>query len=161
MLAAGEPSKQLTWYAGYASLVAAEHFRRRNDFESALKAYERGIAYYERNIADVPEARDNCDHFIALAHAGRARVTLERGDLETATNELLAAFKRRANSTGTMDGMSVTPGMTALLLKDKLAQAKKPELAAKLKTAMDALDPKLLAEPDFAGAAPQRGNRGR
>ncbi len=161
MLGSPDRSKQLTWFAGYASLVAAEQFRRRNDFESALAAYERGMAYYERNIADVPEGRDTCDHFIALAHAGRARVNLERGDLETATSELLSAFKRRANSTGTMDGMSVTPGMTALLLQSKLAQANKPELAAKLKVAMDALGPKLFAEPDFAGTAPQRGNRGR
>ncbi|HUR26635.1 MAG TPA: hypothetical protein VM509_00495 [Planctomycetota bacterium] len=161
MLAAESPSKQLTWFAGYASLVAAESHRRKHDFDNALAAYDRGIAHYERNIQDVPEGHDSCDHFIALAHAGRARVLIERGDLESATTELLAGFKRRAGSTGTLDGLNVTPGMTALLLKSKLAEAQKLELAAKLQAAMDALDPKLLEEPNFAAPTQGRGNRQR
>jgi hypothetical protein len=149
-LSAESPSTQLTWYAGYASLVAAEHFRRANRLDRALEAYEHGIAYYERNIAEAPEGRDVCDHFIALAHAGRARVLLERGELEGATADLLAAFERRAASTGTMDGLDITPGMTALMLKSRLAEARAPELSAKLAAAMDAMDPQLFAEPDFA-----------
>ena len=155
-------SRNLVWYAGYASLVAAETCRRLNDPTNALAAYERGIAFYERSLAEVPEGRIDCDHFVALARAGRARVLIERGELEAATNELLAGFARRAESTGTMDGMNVTPGMTAKLLHARLLEASKPELAARVKTAMDALDPKLLEEPDFAGTRQgPRGNRGR
>ena len=75
-------SRQLTWFAGYASLVAAENFRRRSDLDSAQVAYQRGIELFERNLADAPEGRDSCDHFIALAHAGLARIDLERGDLD-------------------------------------------------------------------------------
>ncbi len=161
-LAKSGHSKQLSWFAGYASLVAAENFRRRNEFDNALSAYSRGIAYYERNIADAPEGHDLCDHFIALAHAGRTRVLLERGDLEAATVEMLATFGRRADSTGTMDGLNITPGMTALMLHAQLVSAQKTVLATKLKSAMDALDQKLFAEPDFAGAGRARpGNRGR
>jgi hypothetical protein len=143
-------SSQLSWFAGYASLVAAEHFRRRGELDPALESYGRGIAHYEHCIAGLPESRDNADHYIALAHAGRARVLLERGELESATNELLAAFTRRAASTGTMDGLDITPGMTALMLQARLADAGEADLSAKLKTAMDAMDPALFAEPDFS-----------
>jgi hypothetical protein len=160
-LSAVSPSQQLTWYAGYASLVAAEHFRRANQLERALEAYQHGIAYYERNIADVPEGRDLCDHFIAMAHAGRARVLLERGELEGATTAMLAVFQRRAASTGTMDGLDITPGMTALMLKARLAETHATELARQLGAAMDAMDPQLFAEPDFARQGQsQRGTRG-
>ena len=158
-LAKPEPSKQLTWFAGYAELVAAETFRRRNDFEHALTAYQHGIDYYERNIAEVPDGRDSCDHFIALARAGRARVLLERGELEAAMTELLAAFQRRASTTGAMDGLNITPGMTALMLHSRLVAANKTELASKLQSTMDAMDQKLFAEPDFASQGAQRGNR--
>jgi hypothetical protein len=140
-------SKQLTWFAGYASLVAAEHYRRRSEFDNSLAAYQRGITYYERNIADVPQGRDLCDHFIALAHAGRSRVALERGDLEVATHELLAAFQRRPDSAATPDGLNITPVNTAKMLQAKLAQAQDETLGKQLQTALDALDPKLLEPP--------------
>jgi tetratricopeptide (TPR) repeat protein len=161
-LAEPAPSLQLTWFAGYASLVAAEQYRRRNSPSEALAAYERGIALYERSLAQVPEGREDCDHFIALARAGRARVMIERGELEQATRELLAGLERRPASTGTLDGLNWTPGMTAKLLHARLLEDSKPELAGKLKAAMDGLDSKLLEEPDFAGTRQgPRGGRGR
>jgi hypothetical protein len=147
MLAELGASKQLTWFAGYASLVAAEHYRRRSDNDNALAAYERGIKYYERNIADVPEGRDLCDHFIALAHAGRSRVALERGELDAATRELLASFQRRPDSAATPDGLNITPVNTAKMLQAKLVQAQNEPLGRELQTALDALDPKLLEPP--------------
>jgi len=140
-------SKQLTWFAGYASLVAAEHYRRRSEFDNAVAAYQRGIGYYERNIADVPQGRDLCDHFIALAHAGCSRVALERGDLEAATRELLASFQRRPDSAATPDGLNITPVNTAKMLQAKLAQAQNETLGKALQTSLDALDPKLLEAP--------------
>jgi hypothetical protein len=143
-------SRQLTWFAGYASLVAAENFRRRSELDSAQVAYQRGIELFERNLADAPEGRDSCDHFIALAHAGLARIDLERGDLDAATQQLLAAFGRRASSTGTMDGLDITPGMTALMLEARLAEAGETALSLRLGEAMDAIDPVLFEEPDFA-----------
>ncbi len=149
-VAAPNASPQESWFAGYASLVAAENFRRRKEPAAALAAYGRGIELYERNHGAVPEGRDVCDHFIALAHAGLARVQLERGDLQAATDAMLAAFQRRTASTGTMDGLDITPGMTALMLKSILAEKQATELSSRLNVAMDALDPALFAEPDFA-----------
>ncbi|MCC7014906.1 MAG: hypothetical protein IT454_20255 [Planctomycetes bacterium] len=159
-LEAADASPQLSWFAGYAALVAAEHFRRRSEFEKALAAYARGIGLYERNVAALPAGRDLCDHFIALAHAGRSRVALGQGALGLATDELLACFARRADSAATPDGLNITPIDTAKMLQAKLGQAGDGPRGATLQAALDALDPKLLEPPPSETRVPPRaGNR--
>ncbi|MFN0243487.1 MAG: hypothetical protein ACKVWV_11400 [Planctomycetota bacterium] len=143
---ASTPS-HITWYAGYASLVAAEHLRRESQFERAAAAYERAIASYQRSIELFPTERDGCLHYIALAHAGNARMALERGDLVSATSTLLSAFELRPESAASQDGLSITPIQTALMLRARLLDAGDAERAARVQAALDALDPKLLAPP--------------
>jgi len=140
-------ASQLTWFAGYASLVAAEHYRRRNRFDEALEAYERATKHYEENIALFPEARDNGDHYIALGHAGRARIALERGDLASATDLLIASFELRPDSAATQDGLGITPIASAKMLKARWLDANDEVAAARVQTALDALDPALLEPP--------------
>lgn len=163
MLAQPDARPQLSWFAGYAALVAAEHHRRRNELDRAVAAYDAGIAHYERNIEQVPGGADLCDHFIALARAGRSRIALERGDFERATDELLACFARRPDSAATPDGLNLTPADTARMLEAKLAEAQRPELAARLKEALSKLDPRLLelptSERNVPGNRPQRPQR--
>jgi hypothetical protein len=159
MLARPEATLQLSWYAGYAALVAAEHHRRRGEFEPARAAYDSGIAHYETNIKALPDGADLCQHFIALALAGRARMALEQGDLERATDELLASFSRRADSAATPDGLNLTPADTARMLEARLTDAKREDLLARLKEALAKLDPKLLELPTSERNVPGRGQR--
>src|SRR6185295_18065744 len=106
--------------------------------------YGRAIAHYERSIELVPEGRDTCLHFIAVAHAGSARVALERGDLELATHELIQSFEVRPDSASTLDGLNITAIMTSTMLKAKLTESGKNERVAELQRALDALDPKVF-----------------
>ncbi len=153
-----EPT-QLTWFAGYASLVAAEHHRRRSEFDAAVAAYERGIAHFEDNIERFPAGRDSCDHFIALGRAGLARVALEHGDLERATLALLDALHRRPDSAASEDGLGLTPIATAKMLKARLLDAGDEVRAASVQDALDALDPKLLEPPPAEPRDLRRGRR--
>jgi hypothetical protein len=159
LLAQPDASAQTTWFAGYAALVAAEHHRRRNELDKALAAYEVGVRHYERNMLLVPDGGDLCNHFVALALAGRARIALEQGDLERATNELLTSFERRAGSAATPDGLNLTPADTARMLKAKLDEAKRDDLTARLKAALAKLDPKLLELPTFERDVPTNRRR--
>jgi len=156
--AAGGAPTQLTWFAGYASLVAAEHHRRRNEFEAAAAAYARAIARYEKNGELFPDGRDNCLHFIALGYAGNSRVALERGDLAEATHDILKALELRPASAATPDGLNITPVMTAKMVEAKLLEAGDSERAAAVRAAMEALDPSLLEPPP--SELPGRGRRG-
>jgi hypothetical protein len=157
---AGGPPTQLTWFAGYASLVAAEHHRRRNEPEAALACYDRGIERYRRNAEAFPAGHASCDHFVALAHAGRARVELELGNLAAATDALLAGMAQSPDSSSTLDGLGLSPIMTAKMLHARLLDAGDAERAAAVQAALDALDPKLL-EPPPAEPANLDGRRRR
>lgn len=138
---------QLVWFAGYAALVAAEHHRRRSEFDEAVGAYERGIAHYERSIELFPETDDTSRHYIAMARAGLARVALEAGDLARATTQLVRGLELRPDSAASLDGLGFSPVMTAKMLAARLDEAGRAELAAELQGALDALDPKLLEPP--------------
>jgi tetratricopeptide (TPR) repeat protein len=160
--ASGGAPTQLTWFAGYASLIAAEHHRRRSEFDTAVEAYGRAIAHYQRNVELFPDGRDNCLHFIALSHAGQARLALERGELDSAAGELLTAFQVRPDSAATPDGLNITPIQTALMIKARLLDAGNEERAAGVQAGLDALDPKLLApSPTELQGSGRRGPRNR
>jgi len=143
-LAEADAPADLQWFAGYASLVAAEHHRRVGDVQKALAAYERGIAHYESFVVRVPDRRETTDHFVALALAGRARLALDRGDFEAATRDVLASFTRGPQAGATPDGLNITPVETAKMLSARLESAPNPTLLASLQAGMDALDPQLL-----------------
>ncbi len=147
------------WFAGYASIVAAEFERRVNKPAPAFEAYARAIAHYERAIAANPASRDSSDHYVALALAGQARIELERGDFEAALDGLLASFARRSESAATLDGLNLSPADTATMLRAKLVEAKRDELAATLQAALDKLDPRLLELPAYEREGPRGATR--
>jgi len=159
--AANAGATQLTWFAGYASIVAAEHHRRRSQFEEAIAAYDRAITFFERNTEDFPDGRDTCLHLIALSHAGKSRIALERGELDVAKRELLLCFQIRPNSAATLDGLGLSPVMTAKMLKAMLLEAGDAQGAEEVQAGMDALDPKMLEPPpsERQGSG-RRGRRG-
>jgi len=155
MLAKKDPPRNLEWFAGFASLIAAENHRRAGNAEKAKGAYERAIAHYDRNVAQYPESRDTSDHYVALALAGRARVEFEQGDLDQATSDVLAAFRRRPASAASLDGLNLSPVDTAKMLRSKLAEAKRTNLAKELQAGLDALDPKALELPAYEREVPE------
>lgn len=160
--AAGAERTQLDWFAAYASLVAAEHHRRRSEFEEAVASYRRATLRFGANAARIPSGRDTNEHFVVLAKAGLARLALERGELVEATDELLAAFALRPESVTTPDGLNLTPIQTALMLRARLLDAGDEPRAARVNAALDALDPRLLEPPPSERAGSRgRGSRGQ
>jgi len=147
LLGQGDPPPSFPWFAGLASLVAAEFHRRAGDEDAALAAYDRSIAHYEDAIRADPGSRETSDHNIALALAGKARVALEREQYETALDSLLASFVRRPEAAGALDGLNITPASTGKLLLSKLQELDRDGLAEKLRAALDQLDPDALTPP--------------
>jgi len=161
MLASADATPNLVWFAGYASMVAAEYYRRENAPAESWEAYGRAIEFYRRATETNPASRDSSDHYIAMAHAGRARCALDRRMEEDALTEILAAFERREASAADLDGMNLSAVATAKTLLNRLEEQDELELAARLRTALDALDPKLLELPAFEGASRAGAGRGR
>lgn len=147
-------SANLEWFAGYASLVAAEFHRRAGREAPAIAAYDRGIVHYERVIEKNPEGRASADHFIALALAGRARLAYEGADYERALAELLASFERKPEAAASLDGLNISPVDTAKMLRARLTEEKRDTLVATLQTALDKLDPELLKLPPYEREVP-------
>ncbi len=154
-MARSDSSPNIVWYAGYAALVEAEYRRRAGEPEQALEAYGRGIALYERAIEANPEGRDSCDHYIALALAGRSRLAFERGDHEKAVAQLLASLERRAQAAASLDGLGLSAVATAQMILARLVEEEREELAETVRAALDALDPELLELPAFERQGPR------
>jgi tetratricopeptide (TPR) repeat protein len=163
MLAEEGASSNLHWHAGLTSIVAAEFHRRAGDLDAAEAAYDRALTHYDRAIDANPESRDSSDHYAAMAIAGKARIALEKNDLDTALELVLAGIARHPEATDDLDGLNITPSMTANTLRARLAQAERTEQVARLDQALAELDPRLLEPPEYERATrpPQRGRRGR
>jgi tetratricopeptide (TPR) repeat protein len=149
MLAKPDAAPNLEWFAGYAALVAAEHYRRAGNVEAALTSYDHAIAHYQSGVEKNPDSVESANHYVAIALAGRARIALERGEFERATSEILAAFEKRPQSAATADGLNITPVETAKMLHSQLVQDSRQDLASKVQAGLDALDPKLLELPAY------------
>ena len=144
MLKEQEDPARIAPFAGAASVVAAEHYRRKGEFENARAAYGRAVAHHEIVVKAYPEWRAGSDVSIALALAGRARVAYELNDDAAALKDILASFGRSPDTAGTRDGMGITPGETGQMLLARLKKNAKAEDAASLEAALAKLDPELL-----------------
>jgi hypothetical protein len=158
----GSAPGQLTWFAGYAELVAAEQFRRRAELEPAGAAYGRALDLYARNAESFPAGEDSCRHYMALAHGGLARIALEQGDLAGATDALLTCLQVRPASAASQDGLGLSPVMTARMIQARLREQGDDARAARIQETLDALDPALLEPPpsELQGSG-RRGGRGQ
>lgn len=155
----------LGWFAAYASLVAAEFHRRDGKTALADPAYDRAIAAYDRVIEGHPDWKESCDHYAAIALAAKARLLIERNEPGPALELMLAAIERAPAAMGTLDGLNITPAMTALLLEEKLQDSGRQEGLEKLRAALAKVDPAFLQPPEYEREAapvdrrPQRGQR--
>ncbi len=159
LLAQPNAHPKLPWFAGYATLVVAEFHRRKGHRDEAMKAYDRAIAHFQAAIDTNPvEVEDSSRHFIAMAHAGKARIAYETGDDAKALEELLIAFRVRMRSANVLDGLNISAVDTAKMLRARLREAKDTTLLPRLERALADLDEDLLALPAYEGAGP-RGSR--
>lgn len=147
-------SASLEWYAGYASLVAAEFHRRAGDSGKATEAYGRALAHYAKVSYANPAIRDNAEHYAAIALGGLAKIAYERGDYATAVERLLEAFERKPESSASLDGLNVSAVDTAKLVRVRLRELKEEALLAKLQAGLDALDPIYLQLPAYEFEGP-------
>ena len=136
-----ERDPRLEGFAGYAFLVAAEHHRRRNEFDAARAAYGRALEWHGSQANAGGEHTDTALHSQCLALAGRARLALESGELAAATTGLLTALALRPASATVMDGLGLTPLATGLMLHARLLEAGDATRADELQRAMDAAVP--------------------
>jgi tetratricopeptide (TPR) repeat protein len=148
------PSPSMHWFAGYAGLVEAEFHRRRGLSSEALASYERAIDHYEQAIAGDYSMKATSDHYVAMAHAGRARVAFESEDYDTSLTEILECIRRKPDAFATPDGLNASPGDTARLLRARLRELERTEQGQQLQDAMDTLPKELLQLPAYEREAP-------
>lgn len=149
LLQSPQRGPNLEWFAGYAALVAAEYHRRNNDPDAAYRSYDDAILHYARGEDENPDLAQSVDHFVAMARAGRARLFLERGQLDEALAELLAAFESSPDSAGSLDGIGISAVATAQMLRARLLDAGRSDAADTLQAALDALPPETRLPPAF------------
>jgi len=153
-LARKDASPNLEWFAGYASLVVAEPERRAGAPEKAVAAYERAVEHYRLAVQKNPDSQESADHYVALAFAGKARLSLERGDLELAAHEILASFAYKPEAAATLDGLNLSPVDTAKMLHARAVEAGNEGVAKRVNDGLDALDPRLLELPAYEREVP-------
>lgn len=163
MLAKPGASTNLHLMAGYAALVAGEFHRRVSDADAGLAAYSRAMDLYERAMGlgkEDPSVESNALHFIAIAHAGRARIMLDAERDAEAVEELLLAFRICPTATPTLDGLNLSAAATSTTLMARLRNQGSTELQKKLQGGLDALDPAHLELPAFEREGPNAPNGG-
>lgn len=152
-------SPNLIWFAGYASIVAAEFRRRAGENAAALVAYDLAIARFDQALLQNPASQSTSDHFAAIAMAGKARVALEQKRYERALTELLASFVRKPSAGGSLDGLNQTPMDTAKLLRSQLLAAGEKAPVATLDAAIQKLPEIALELPEYEKRAQADGWR--
>jgi hypothetical protein len=159
-LAAADAPPALLWFAGYASLVAAETLRKNRDADGAVVVYHRALELYGR----YREASGNSDgeHYVAVAHGGLARLCLEADDLAGAFAALQKAFAAAPKAAAAVDGLGITTMQTAEMLRGRATAEKNEALLAQLTEALAALPPEAFEQPEYErGSRPQGGGRRR
>ena len=171
MLKAEDASPNLPWFAGYASLVAAEFMRRRGDDVEAASAYDRAIAHFETSVVNNPKNEASAAHYVALCTGGQARLAYEADEDARAVELILASFGRSPDAASSLDGLNISTVDTAKMVRARLEERGAREEHARLQAALDSLDPKHLELPAYEGRGPtqqpargqgrRRGGRGR
>ena len=154
MVSALDAPPNARWFAGLASIFAAEQYRREGTSDAALASYERALSHFDAQIELRPETAESSDHYAAMALGGIARVYFEAGDDPMSLAYVLDAFRRKEAAAASLDGLVVSTVGTAKNLLARLTEREDAQRAATLQAALDALDPVLLELPEF-----ERGGR--
>lgn len=127
------------WFAGLALFLAAEEFRRDREPWEASTAYWKSDALFRASGEAEPSYRDSADHYRSLAHAGLARLALERGDLPTAFAEIRDSLSIRKASAGARDGLGDSPKSLGIKLRAALGRARLLDEERELGRLLDSL----------------------
>lgn len=120
------------WYAGYASLIAAEQHTRDKRVIEADNAYSDCIERFLASATSNEVYVDTSHHYAVLALAGRAEIRYGRKNLKGAVQDLVRAAALRPRSLDEDDGLKRTPRAIAARIHAALTTAGKTELAAQL-----------------------------
>ncbi len=156
MLRAPDASPSLSWFAGYASLVAAEFHRRAGRPQDALKSYDHAIELYKKFIAAMNGEAKSPNHYIAMAHGGKARVFYEMKNNKAALEAILSSLATSEQSAATLDGLNISTVDTAKMLRQRLRTEKNDVLGRKLEDALRKLPPELLKLPAYEFGPPKK-----
>jgi hypothetical protein len=153
-LRAEDAPATLPWFAGYASLCAAEVHRRQNHGDLAIAAYQRAIALFDR-YRETTGSTDG-DHYVAMAHAGIARTQLLAGDLDATFASLQRVFSIAPRAAASTDGLGMTAMQTTEMLRARALTQKLDGLVQQIDTAVAALPPEAHELPEYERASRQR-----
>ncbi len=154
--------RHAAWQLGHSARRAAESLRRTGEREDAELAYQQGELSLAGYVTAEPEFTPNANHERALIAAGLARLDLEAGRLSEAAEHVETSFALRPESASTLDGLGLSPVMTATTLEARLRREEATELADRVRAALDGLSADLRGLPAFeAPARPRRPGQGR
>jgi hypothetical protein len=146
-LQAADAPPAMAWFAGYAEMVAAEQFRRSQQDDRALAAYERALERFARYRT--ASGNDDGQHYAAMSHGGIARLRLQAGDRAGAFAALQQAFAANGAAAAATDGLGITAMQTAEMLRARCTEAKDDALLAQLEAALQALPPAAFELPEY------------
>ncbi len=132
LLQATPRSADLHWFAGYASIVAAELRVGKSENKQAIASYGRCVQSFAKSYELKPSYQSSATHFSCLALAGRGRLHLEAKRFELATKDLCEAARQNPGSVDWKDGLGKTPRATARLLRRTLTDGEHAALAEEL-----------------------------
>ena len=127
----------LEWYAGLATLFAAERHVQNRDFDAALGAYARSVALFRSSFAMEPGYAASAQHYVCLALAGRARLLADEGRLDEARAALEEGLAARPESATAEDGLGNTALQIARYLHSLLRKANRRDDAEALQEFLD------------------------
>jgi hypothetical protein len=133
LLAPPANAADVAWFDGYAALIAAEALRRESDPAAADAAYARAGERLGAAASSRADYADSAFHYTVLAAAGRARLALDKGELERAQTLLLDGIRLRPQSWESTDGFDDTPRKIARALREKLGSEGAAALDAALR----------------------------
>ena len=113
----------INWFAGLASLVAAERQAENRHPEAAIAAYRRSVQRFEWSIRGAEGFAPSASHYICLALAGRARLHADAADWVEAIETIEAAFAANPDAVRQKDGLGQTPREHADAIRSTLNAA--------------------------------------
>ncbi|MFT4511443.1 MAG: hypothetical protein ACI89X_004377 [Planctomycetota bacterium] len=147
MLAAPDAPSTTQWFAGYASLVAAEQHRRRQKPDNAVASYRKALTHFANYKAKTQS--EGAVHYEAMAHGGLARLALQKGDLDLTFSELQRVFAICPTAAAATDGLSITAMQTAEMLRGRAIDEKDTDLLERLAEALKKLPPEAFVLPEY------------
>jgi tetratricopeptide (TPR) repeat protein len=147
MLKAPNTPDVTPWFAGYASLVAAEQYRRRQQPDNAVASYREALTYFATYKSKTQ--RQDAAHYEAMAHGGLARLALQKGDLDLTFSELQQVFSICPTAAAATDGLSITAMQTAEMLRGRAIDQQDQDLLGRLAEALKALPPEAFVLPEY------------